>query len=666
MTENEVVGFASLGLEPALVEAVAALGYEEPTPLQRQAIPPLLAGRDVVARAATGTGKTAAFALPLLQRLAAGARAGRSPKALVLVPTRELALHVAQAVRRYGRPHGAGVVAIYGGQPMGQQLRALDRGTDVLVATPGRALDHLRRGSLSLADVRAVVLDEADEMLDLGFADDVEALLEAAPAGTQLALFSAALPERLAGLAERRLREGVRLAPEAVVPTDLPRVRQVAYLVPRGSKLSALDRVLDLEAPASTLVFCRTRPGAAALAEALDARGLRVAALHGGLAPEERDGVVRRFREGAVDLLVTTDAGVRGLAVARASHVVSFDVPPSAGLYLERLGRAGGAGAEGVVVTLALSRELPVVREVEKLTGRRVERSVLPGIADIHARRLERTLSALGEAIAGGGLDRFRTVVDALASEFDLLDVAAAAVKLAHAARGGEEDEGEAVPAAAARPGEPAGPTPTAAPAPTAPPAPPAAERRPRRAVDREAAGSDDRPRLRRPSEGERERRPARRDEEAPRTRFRDDEERRPRPRGGEGGWRGGQGGRSSEGEADRGRPRPWERGERAPERPREGYPQRRGGRPTGVGMVKVYVSAGHEAGIRPGDVVGLVTRGAGLEAAAVGAIDVSERHTIVEVRAGDVDTVLAALRGTPLRGHRVTASVLKPRPPRS
>jgi ATP-dependent RNA helicase DeaD len=253
-------GFAELGLDPRILEALTALGYEEPTPIQQHTIPPLIAGRDLLGQAATGTGKTAAFALPILQRLAAEGR-GEGPLALVLTPTRELAMQVAEAVHRYGKAMGARVVPIYGGQPIGRQLHAMRAGVDVVIATPGRALDHVRRGSLVLSRLRVVVLDEADEMLDMGFAEDIEAVLKETPAERQTVLFSATMPPRIEAIAKRHQRDPVRIriAKAAAKAGEVPKVRQQAYLLPRSGKMAALGRILDLESPAAALVFCRTR-----------------------------------------------------------------------------------------------------------------------------------------------------------------------------------------------------------------------------------------------------------------------------------------------------------------------------------------------------------------------------------------------------------------------
>jgi ATP-dependent RNA helicase DeaD len=270
-------GFAALGLNRELVAAVAALGYEEPTPIQREAIPPLLEGRDVLGQAATGTGKTAAFALPLLQRIGVSGQDRPPIRALILVPTRELAMQVAEAVHTYGRTLNTRVLPIYGGQSMQQQLRALGRGVDVVVATPGRALDHIRRGTLDLAAAQTVVLDEADEMLDMGFAEDLDAILGTLPAERQSALFSATMAPRILAIAKRHLRNPVRvtIARETQAAGETPRVREVAYIVQRRDKVAALARVLDMEDPTSAIVFCRTRTEVDDLTETLGARGYR-------------------------------------------------------------------------------------------------------------------------------------------------------------------------------------------------------------------------------------------------------------------------------------------------------------------------------------------------------------------------------------------------------
>jgi ATP-dependent RNA helicase DeaD len=537
-TEAAAPTFAALGLDPRLVKALESLGYEEPTPIQREAIPPLLAGRDVLGQAATGTGKTAAFALPMLQRL--GTERGRlGVRGVILVPTRELAIQVAGAVHRYGRDLGVSVLPVYGGQSLGMQAKALSRGVDIVVATPGRALDLMRRRSFVLEGVKAVVLDEADEMLDLGFADDLEAILEATPKARQTALFSATIPQRIKALAERRLRDPVRVAITSMPPrTSGAKLRQVAYIVGRAQKASALGRVLDMEAPTSALVFCRTRSEVDELQESLAARGYRVDAIHGGLTQEQRDRVMKRFREGSADLLIATDVAARGLDIARLSHVVNYDVPASPEMYVHRTGRTGRAGRAGVAITLAQPREERMLRQIEKLTRQKIEIATLPTVADLNARRLDITRAALREAVASGGLEAYRTVVKALAEEFEILDVAAAAVKLAH---------------------EPA---------------------------DTAAAEEADRP------------------------------------------------------------------SDSAPESTAS----------TGIGMARIFVGAGRTAGVRPKDLVGAITKGAGVAAAALGAIQIGDRSSVVEVRASEVKALIDGLRKTPLRGKKVPVRLYEER----
>ena len=444
-------GFGDLGISSEIARTLASLGYEEPTPIQKQAIPPLLAGRDVVGQAATGTGKTAAFALPLIERLAADTERSRGKQkvsALILVPTRELAMQVAEAIHKYGKTTGTRVLPIYGGQSIHQQLVVLKRGVDVVVATPGRALDHIRRKTLDLSAVRTVVLDEADEMLDMGFAEDLEAILEAAPRERQTALFSATLAPRIKAIAKKHLNNPVslRIEGERTEAGKVPRVRQVAYIVQRQQKAAALGRILDIENPASAIIFCRTRTEVDELTETLNSRGYRSEAIHGGLSQEQRDRVMRRFREGGLDLLVATDVAARGLDIGHLSHVVNFDVPPAADAYVHRIGRTGRAGREGTAITLAEPRESRMLRNIEQQTKQKISIETVPSVVDLRARRLEKTLLTVAQAIEAGGLDHFRTVAETLGEEFDLLDVAAAAVKLAHAAGGNRgEDEEEIV-----------------------------------------------------------------------------------------------------------------------------------------------------------------------------------------------------------------------------
>ncbi len=424
-------GFDRLGLDTRLLAALDELGYEEPTPIQRAAIPRLIERHDLLGRAATGTGKTAAFALPILQRLAVDGSDG-PPFALVLVPTRELAMQVSEAVHRYGRGLGARVLPIYGGQPIGRQLQALHRGVDVVVATPGRAIDHLRRGSLDLSQLSVVVLDEADEMLDMGFSEDIDALLEATPESRQTVLFSATMPSRIDRLARRHLRdpERIEITSDPTPSGEVPRVREVAYVVPRAHKAAALGRLLDVESPAATIVFCRTRIEVDQLAETLNGRGYRAEGLHGGMNQEQRDRVMNRLRSGTAELLIATDVAARGLDVDSLTHVVNYDVPSAPEAYVHRIGRVGRAGREGVAVTLAEPRERRLLKNIERLTGRRIAIDRVPTVADLRSRRLEQTAARVREHVESDNLDRYRTVLDVLTEDHDLIDVALAAIEL--------------------------------------------------------------------------------------------------------------------------------------------------------------------------------------------------------------------------------------------
>jgi ATP-dependent RNA helicase DeaD len=539
--------FADLALVPELQKALSGLGYEEPTPIQREAIPPLLEGRDLLGQAATGTGKTAAFALPVLQRMASDRR-DVDPMALVLVPTRELAVQVSQATHRYGRDLGARVLPIYGGQPIGRQLRELERGVDVVVATPGRALDHIGRGTLRLGGLAMVVLDEADEMFDMGFAEDIEAILQETPEDRQTVLFSATMPPRVDGMARRHLRNPVRIqiGREAAAPGQGPLVRQSAYVVQRAHKPAALGRVLDVEAPGAALVFCRTRDEVDQLTETLNGRGYRAEALHGGMSQEQRDRVMGRLRAGTADLLVATDVAARGLDIEHLTHVVNYDVPSAPDAYVHRIGRVGRAGREGVAITLAEPREHRMLKTIERVTKQRIAMEKVPTVADLRTRRLELTRAALHESLLEDDLEQFRVVVETLANEFDVMEVALAAVKLAHEASGAAADE-EEIPEVAQK---------AVAQAPT------------RRA----AAGRD----------------------------------------------------------------------------------ERRGGRP-GEGMTRLFVGVGRSAGIRPQDLVGAIAGESHLSGRDIGAIEIADRFSLVEVPESAAADVIAALRGTTIKGKKAT-----------
>ena len=433
-------GFAALGLRDELLSALDELGYEEPTPIQRETIPILLTGQDLLGQAATGTGKTAAFALPALQMIDASRRV---PQVLVLVPTRELAVQVSEAMFKYGSKLGVKVVPVFGGQPIGRQLQALDRGAHVVVATPGRALDHIGRGSLALDSIHTVILDEADEMLDMGFTDDIESILESTPDDRQTVLFSATMPKRIISIAKRYQRTPQRITigrPDAE-PGVKALVRQVVYVVQRPHKPSALGRILDIEAPKSALVFCRTRTEVDQLTVTMNGRGYRAEALHGGMDQAQRDRVMSRLRDGTAELLVATDVAARGLDVDTLTHVVNYDVPSAAESYVHRIGRVGRAGREGVAITLAEPRERRGLENIERLTKQKFEIAKVPTVADLRERQIEMTVSAIREALTSVDLEDFNTVLHALAGEDSDRNIALAAIKLVHESRGATIDE---------------------------------------------------------------------------------------------------------------------------------------------------------------------------------------------------------------------------------
>ncbi len=438
--------FVDLGLRPEIVRALTELGYEEPTPIQREAIPHLLGAHDVLGQAATGTGKTAAFALPLLH---AHDSTRRGPAALVLVPTRELAMQVSEAVYKYGHHLGATCVPVYGGQPIGRQIDALKRGANIVVATPGRALDHLRKGTLKLDDIRTVVLDEADEMLDMGFAEDLEAILDSTPPGRQTVLFSATMPPKIDKIARKYLTDPVRVTIEKSTTTagTTPKVKQTAYVVNRFHKAAALGRILDIAAPEAAIVFCRTRGEVDQLTETLNGRGYRAEALHGGMDQETRDRVMARVRARTAELLIATDVAARGLDIEHLTHVVNYDVPSAPEAYVHRIGRVGRAGREGTAITLAEPREQRLLHNIERLTRQPMVFERVPSVEALRAKRMQTTVESMREALQttseSGADDSASEVIRELLVDHSIEAIARAAVKLAHDAELSTMDENE-------------------------------------------------------------------------------------------------------------------------------------------------------------------------------------------------------------------------------
>nr|MBA2381140.1 DEAD/DEAH box helicase [Chloroflexota bacterium] len=445
-------------------------------------------------------------------------------------------------------------------------------GVDVVVGTPGRALDHIKRKTLDLSGVATLVLDEADEMLDMGFAEDLEAILTATPAARQTALFSATISPPIARISKRHLNDPVRVRidRERRSRETAAKVRQVAYVVRRADKSVALGRILDLEDPTSALVFARTRGEVDDLSGRLAAQGHDTAALHGGMDQNQRDRVMGRFRDGSLDVLVATDVAARGLDIDHVSHVVNYDIPANPEAYIHRIGRTGRAGREGVAITLVEPREHRLLRNIESAMRTRLEVARIPTVADLRERRLEVLRGSLREAILGDGLDRFRAVVEPLAEEFDVVDIALAAVSLAEAAASRDGDGAESEIAPASLFGD-----------------------RPDRADRSVRPGSGVRP--------------------------------------------------------DRG-----PQGRRSPSSADGSAGEARGQGRDGGAWTRLWIGAGRETGIRPGDLVGSITNEAGLPARAIGAIQISGRFSIVEVDERAADDIVRAMRGVLLRGKPV------------
>lgn len=547
--------FNDLPLRVETLTALAELGYEEPTPIQREAIVPMVAGRDLLGQAATGTGKTAAFALPMLELLEPGTR-GTAPVGLVLAPTRELAIQVSEATHRYGRGIGARVLPIYGGQPIGRQLQSLSRGVDIVVATPGRAVDHISRGTLALDEIRMVVLDEADEMMDMGFAEELDTILGALPATRQTVLFSATMPKRIESLARRHLTDPVTVRIEqAPVPEgERPKVVQRGYFVARAHKAAALGRILDVESPDAAIVFCRTRTEVDELTETLNGRGYRAEALHGGMNQEGRDRVMGRVRSGNADLLIATDVAARGLDIEHLTHVVNYGVPSAPETYVHRIGRVGRAGRAGVAITLAEPREQRLLSNIQHVTGDAVAIGKIPTVADLHERRLQLTVESIRDSLGADDLDRYRGIVDLLAEDFDLFDIALASVRLAHDASSGTDDETE-IP-----------------------------DFEPRRRSDKERRDRD--------------------------------------------------GDRRSKDREKSGKKSKWH----ASEQP----------------MTRLYFPIGRAARVRPGDLVGAIAGETDLKGKDIGAIEIAEKFSLVEVPEKAVDEVVRAMKKTTIKGKKV------------
>lgn len=597
--------FETLGLIPQFVQAVDTLGFEHPTPIQQAAIPTLLSGRNVVGQAQTGTGKTAAFALPLLQKIAQQEREpGKAVvQALVMAPTRELAIQVAEATTRMAQNSKLRVLAVYGGQPYSVQVRQLQRGVDVVVGTPGRLLDLLRQEVLDLSQVHYLVLDEADEMLEMGFIEDVESIMARLPEDRQVALFSATLPEGVRKLADKYVSDPERIA---INPTRMTvaETEQRLVRVREENKLEALTRILEVEEVKSALIFARTKARAQELSDALIERGYPAESLHGDLSQARREFVLNRFRQHAITLLVATDVAARGLDIENVSHVFNYDVPGDAEDYVHRIGRTGRAGRKGVAITFLHPRERRRLSEIEAYTRQKIEETTIPTRDEIQARRDERFIQRLYELMIQETPDRELTMVSRMMEMgVDLADLAAAAIQLARAGESslpaGDINEQAAVRKENSRTfrmsrkdfsaGQPVGQN-----------GQDEKQSRRRKPVDAGFAGEKA---FDRPKQGRRE--------------TKDDSA-----------WRG-------------------DAKPRHEKRPQE------------TGMVRLRLNLGDKHGLRPGDVVGAIASEVGIPGRAIGVIDIHREHSFVDVSEKHVRQVLQASSGQYLlRGRPVMLTI--------
>jgi len=422
--------FNDLNLHPQLEQAVAELGYTTPTPIQSKIIPLMLAGKDIIGQAQTGTGKTAAFALPVLHNLELDQSA---IKCLVLAPTRELAMQVASAFYDYGQHRRARVLAVYGGQPYARQIKRIKKGLDVVVGTPGRLLDLIKRGDLDLSGVQTVVLDEADEMLSMGFIDDIEAILNETPSSRQTALFSATLPAPIRRLAGKYMRDPQSVTIERKHMT-VASTEQRYYLVNEKDKLAALTRLFEVEEITSALIFTKTRIGSGKLASELTQRGFFAEALNGDLSQGARIQVLKRFRDNQTKVLAATDVAARGLDIDDISHVINFDLPQDSESYVHRVGRTGRAGKTGIAITLITPAEQWRLGRIEKYTRQKMTKATLPTPEEIQQHREEKLLNQVDMWLKRGRCNREHEIVDSLvAAGNDPLEIAAVALKLARA-----------------------------------------------------------------------------------------------------------------------------------------------------------------------------------------------------------------------------------------
>lgn len=429
--KDNIQGFNDLGLSDSVMKGLVEIGYESPSPIQAAIIPHVLEGRDVIGQAQTGTGKTAAFALPLLSKIDLSIT--KKPQVIVLTPTRELAIQVAEAFQKYAaKLKNFHVIPIYGGTDFRAQLRQLNRGVHVIVGTPGRVMDHMRRETLDLGALSCVVLDEADEMLRMGFIDDVDWIMERTPAGRQVALFSATVPAPIKRIAQRHLNDPVEIKIRTTTSTA-ETIRQRYWMVSGLHKLDALTRVLEGEEFDAMIIFVRTKLATAELTERLQARGFAAAPLSGDIPQAKREKTINRLKTGKLDILIATDVAARGLDVDRVSHVVNYDIPYDNESYIHRIGRTGRAGRAGDAILFVTPREKRLLKSIERTTNKKIELMEMPTTQDINDKRIEKFKTTITEVLDQNGLDFFKDIIEQYRQEHDVpsLEIAAALAKIA-------------------------------------------------------------------------------------------------------------------------------------------------------------------------------------------------------------------------------------------
>jgi ATP-dependent RNA helicase DeaD len=684
-------GFRDLNLDAAVLQALTDVGYEVPTPIQAATIPPLLAGVDLLGQAQTGTGKTAAFALPVLSKIDTG-RA--QPQALVLVPTRELAIQVAEAFQSYAAHiRGFHVLPIYGGQSYTPQIKGLKRGAHVVVGTPGRIMDHMKRGTLDLSGLSTLVLDEADEMLQMGFIDDIEWILEKTPPTRQVALFSATLPSAIRRIAQRHLKKPVEITIQSKTSTAA-NIRQRYWLVSGLHKLDALTRILEAETFDGMLIFVRTKLETVDLSDRLQARGFDAAPLNGDIPQQQRERTVNALKAGKVDIVVATDVAARGLDVERISHVVNYDVPYDSESYIHRIGRTGRAGRKGEAILFIAPRERNMLRIIERATRQQIEQMSLPSIADVNEQRVARFKQRITEAVTAGEGAVFRDLIEQFEREQNIpaIDIAAALASLLQGGaplllperperserfEGGDRGEG-----GAGRHGRGDARGDSRGDSRGHPRRETRGDRfesepRKHRGADRgdRGAGRTDRGPSHAAAGAERNNRGAGHsgagadggDPGAAHAGFiADHGDRGPSQAADHVGShaegaghadhsdrradRGGERGAGQADRADRGADRPSDRGGK-----REGAPSRKPkGAPAGIEFETYRIEVGHTHGVKPGNIVGAIANEAGLEGRHIGHVDIREDHSFVDLPEGMPKEIFRSLKKVRVVGREL------------